>query len=146
MGKTCTASRRWLGNRRNIPGLRARSVAAGQVLPAILEKTYFFCPFWGILGIFTTSRGVSRKTVIFPGPGQEQLGESRPRYLTNSQPRPPIIMIIIDATHLHLSIIIIIIGGRGCELVRYRGRDSPSCSWLGPGKSGKITVFRENPL
>ena len=107
-----------------------------ELYAANIGKIVFLGAFGGILGIFTTWRGISPKTVIFsefPGPSQEQLGESRPRYLTNSQPRPPIIMIIIDATHLHLSTIIIIIGGRGCELVKYRVRDSPSCYWLGAG-------------
>ena len=77
---------------------------------------------WSFLGVpalfgtFSWRRGISPD---FPVPSQEQVGESRPRYLTNSQPRPPIIMIIIDSTHHHLSIIIIITGGRGCGLVRY---------------------------
>ena len=56
-------------------------------------------------------------------------------------PTPPIIMIIIDRWRCVVSIIIIIIGGRGCELVRYRGRDSPAVPGWGLGKSlffGKI--------
>ena len=50
-------------------------------------------------------------------------------------------MIIIDRTHLHLSTIIIIIGGRGCELVRYRDRELVSWSWLALAGTQEIARF-----
>ena len=52
-------------------------------------------------------------------------------------------MIIIDSTHHHLSIIIIIIGDRGCELVRYRDHELPSRSWLGHGKLHVFPLQRQ---
>ena len=50
-------------------------------------------------------------------------------------------MIIIDRWRCVLSIIIIIIGGRGCELVRYHDHELASWSWLVLAGAQEIARF-----
>ena len=104
----------------------------------------YVCPFWGIWEHFRHLERILTKHSDFPRFPRPQPGTAGGVAATishHSQPRPPIIMIIIDRWTCVASIIIIIIGGRGCGLGRYC--DHELASRPGHRKSWKMSLSSE---
>ena len=109
-------------------GVSYANVKSGPGLPRRLRKILDggmekIVHFWGVPPFLSIFAFVTEKLAISYVPArtsQDQLAGSWSQYLTSPQPT---IMSIIDRWRCVLSIIIIIIGGRGCGLVRYSGHD-----------------------